>query len=290
MDYYGKRLATCSSDRTIKLFNIVKNTQTHIKDLTGHEGPVWQVCWAHPKFGSKLASCSYDRKVIIWSEEKGNWTRSFVYEKHSLSVNSIAWAPHEFGLVLACGSSDGMVSIGTQKGTDWEFIQFPANAVGVNAVSWAPMNVPSNLNTAANTVPVKLATAGCDNNVMIWRLNAEKAWVLEATLDGHRDWVRDVAWAPNPGLPYSTVASCSQDGRVAIWTQEGNSEWSKPKFLDFKSGAPVWRVSWSLTGNILAVACGDNTVSLWKEAANNEWKCLSTLNENEEPVVAGLEL
>lgn len=50
--------------------------------------------------------------------------------------------------------------------------------------------------------------------------------------------------------------------------------------------APVWRVSWSLTGNILAVACGDNTVSLWKEAANNEWKCLSTLNESE-PAVAG---
>ena len=28
-----------------------------------HEGPVWQVAWAHPKFGSILASCSYDRKV-----------------------------------------------------------------------------------------------------------------------------------------------------------------------------------------------------------------------------------
>lgn len=28
-----------------------------------HEGPVWQVAWAHPKFGNILASCSYDRKV-----------------------------------------------------------------------------------------------------------------------------------------------------------------------------------------------------------------------------------
>jgi len=28
-----------------------------------HEGPVWQVAWAHPKYGSILASCSYDRKV-----------------------------------------------------------------------------------------------------------------------------------------------------------------------------------------------------------------------------------
>ena len=28
-----------------------------------HEGPVWQVSWAHPMFGNLLASCSYDRKV-----------------------------------------------------------------------------------------------------------------------------------------------------------------------------------------------------------------------------------
>ena len=35
-----------------------------------HEGPVWQVAWAHPKFGSILASCSYDGTVIIWQESK----------------------------------------------------------------------------------------------------------------------------------------------------------------------------------------------------------------------------
>jgi protein transport protein SEC13 len=27
----------------------------------------------------------------------------------------------------------------------------------------------------------------------------------------------------------------------------------------------LWRVSWSLSGNILAVSGGDNKVSLWKE-------------------------
>ena len=28
-----------------------------------HDGAVWQVAWAHPKYGNILASCSYDRKV-----------------------------------------------------------------------------------------------------------------------------------------------------------------------------------------------------------------------------------
>ncbi len=34
----------------------------------------------------------------------------------------------------------------------------------------------------------------------------------EETLEGHTDWVRDVAWAPNIGLPRSYIASASQVG------------------------------------------------------------------------------
>lgn len=75
LDYYGKRLATCSSDRTIKIFEISgEGNQTQVAELKGHEGPVWQVAWAHPKFGTILASCSYDRRIIIWKEvSPNNW-------------------------------------------------------------------------------------------------------------------------------------------------------------------------------------------------------------------------
>ena len=64
MDYYGRRLATCSSDRSVKIFEVSEtNVQTLVADLKGHDGPVWQLAWAHPKFGTILASCSYDKKV-----------------------------------------------------------------------------------------------------------------------------------------------------------------------------------------------------------------------------------
>lgn len=69
LDFYGKRLATCSSDRTVKVFDIVNGTpSTNAETLHGHQGPVWQVAWAHPTFGDILASCSYDGKVIIWKD------------------------------------------------------------------------------------------------------------------------------------------------------------------------------------------------------------------------------
>ena len=41
-------------------------------------------------------------------------------------------------------------------------------------------------------------------------------WSQQETLQGHTDWVRDVAWAPNLGLPKSTIASAGQDGQVRV--------------------------------------------------------------------------
>lgn len=50
-----------------------------------HEGPVWQVAWAHPMYGNILASCSYDRKVIIWKEENGTWEKTHEHTGHDSS-------------------------------------------------------------------------------------------------------------------------------------------------------------------------------------------------------------
>lgn len=38
----------------------------------------------------------------------------------------------------------------------------------------------------------------------------EGEWIEEQKLEGHSDWVRDVAWAPSVGLAKSIIASCGQ--------------------------------------------------------------------------------
>jgi len=281
LDYYGKTLATASSDRTIKIFEVGEGSNnTQVAEIKGHEGPVWQVAWAHPKFGRLLASCSYDRKVCIWKETSNNvWSKIYEYDKHESSVNSIAWAPHEFGLCLACASSDCTISILTHKGDNmWDVQKIsPAHSIGVNAVSWAPSLAPGAIVSSNPTQAIskRFVSGGCDNLVKIWSFSEkDNSWKLEETLESHTDWVRDVAWAPSIGLPASTIASCSQDGTVVIWSQDPTTNsWSSkalPKFPDV-----VWRVSWSVTGNILAVSGGDNKVTLWKESLDSEWKCIS---------------
>jgi len=286
-DYYGKRIATCSSDRTIKIFD---NSNAQIAEIKGHAGPIWQIAWAHPKFGSILASCSYDKKVCIWKETStNNWTKVYEYDKHESSVNSISFAPHEYGLCLVAASSDCSISILTHKGDNtWDTNRISqAHSIGVNSVSWAPAVSPGALivSSQSSIPPKRFVSGGCDNLIKIWRfIDGENIWKQEQVLEHHTDWLRDVAWAPNIGLPSSTIASCSQDGTVVIWTQEWNSTtWVKkvlPKFPDV-----VWRVSWSITGNILAVSGGDNKVTLWKETVDGEWKCISQLDEDGETSV-----
>ncbi|XP_075257612.1 protein SEC13 homolog [Convolutriloba macropyga] len=43
----------------------------------------------------------------------------------------------------------------------------------------------------------------------------------------------------------------------------------------------VWHVSWSFTGNILAVSGGDNEVTLWKETSDNKWEKISEVNKTD---------
>ena len=110
----------------------------------------------------------------------------------------------------------------TDDGT-WGADVFEGHAIGCNAVSWAPAVQPGSLITpqANNTVPgqqpaavqsvKRFASAGCDNLVKIWGFRDDtQAWVEEDVLEGHTDWVRDVAWAPNIGLPRSYIATASQ--------------------------------------------------------------------------------
>ena len=114
------RLATASSDKTVKIFDVTGEIYHNSATLTGHDGPVWQVSWAHPKFGVILASCSYDGSVIVHKEQPQNvWTKLFENRVHESSVNSISWAPHEMGLILACASSDGNVSILEYRDDQW---------------------------------------------------------------------------------------------------------------------------------------------------------------------------
>lgn len=172
----------------------------------------------------------------------------------------------------------------------WESSSFKDSAVGVNAVSWAPYHHVGC--QSGSQVTARLASAGADHMVRVYRRIGDSGeWSLDdnGLLKGHSDWVRDVAWAPSSGLPVNMMASAGEDKKVFIWRQAAASgEWSKQALPTF--GAPVWRVSWSVTGNLLAVSCGDNSATLWKESLTGAWEQVSDITPdaaNPAPAASG---
>ena len=165
-------VATCSSDRTVRIFSLPADARSTkyslIQELQGwvtsergrlrrrrHKQPVWQVAWAHPQYGQLLASCSFDGAILLWQHQEtpGHlqqqtlqpqaqpWTVLQELTHHLSSVNAIAWAPHAAGLALAAASSDGQVSVSTfdAEKSGFDVRKFDAHEYGVHSVSWAPV-------------------------------------------------------------------------------------------------------------------------------------------------------
>ncbi|KAJ3445608.1 protein sec13 [Anaeramoeba flamelloides] len=299
MNHSGTLLATCSIDCVIKIFKIENESQKLITKLQGHKSPVWKVRWANPKFGTMIASCSEDGCVIIWGENNGVWKQYFSKSNFSSSVNSIDWAPYQYGLILACGTLNDKIVVITRGERQWSETQWNSLQNGVHCVCWAPFVPEGSLTGSSGPVmktKKRIASGGQDGIIKIWGYNEKDGWVHEENLIGHTDLISSLVWCKSIGMPRSLLASGSHDKSVRVWSQEttqtktnkqsfqlGNKkqqqqqqqqkiqiyQWKQQKLPVFSD--IIWNVSWSLTGNLLAVSSGNNNVTLWEENKDGKW-------------------
>lgn len=160
-DWYGRRLATCSSDQKVKIWTKSQdNKWIKTYDFTAHDAEIFKVKWAHPDFGSILATCSYDKSFTIWEEPKVNsinldqenmqessistskaWTLKARLLESKEAVLDIEFAPKHQGLVLAAATAEGIVRIyeapEIMNLQSWRIIgEIMASPFGVNSISW----------------------------------------------------------------------------------------------------------------------------------------------------------
>mmetsp|Transcript_105640 Transcript_105640/g.187838 ORF Transcript_105640/g.187838 Transcript_105640/m.187838 type:complete len:341 (-) Transcript_105640:93-1115(-) len=266
LDYYGKRAAAASGDSSVHIWDVTDGRQQQIGLLKGHEGPVWKVSWAHPRFGNVLASCGYDMRVIVWKEERGQWQMAYVDTNHTASVNDAEFAPQEYGLRLASASSDGTVSILTYSPDgQWHRNVLQAHAGGAQTLNWAPVTYRDGVPSGS----IRLATGGCDNSVRVWKCENE-VWSQENPPFpyAHTDWVRDVAWRPDGT---SVLATGSWDQSVIIWTQEMEGQpWRQVAKIQLNG--KVECLSWSVTGSMLSISFSDGECAVYKEAMDGHYE------------------
>jgi len=314
-DFYGRRMATCGGEHVVKIWDLDENGEWEEQaKISEHKGSVWKATWAHPEFGQVLATCSFDRTVKIHEERmlgtKAQWTMVAPLNDSLKSVCDIEFAPKHLGLKLATCSEDGHVRIYEAMDVmnlgSWSLLEdFKAKQddpkakgkIKCTCVSWNP---------SRSHVP--MVAVGCSpppghellptNGVQVWQMQDPRRWTLVKLIEGGRvaGPIHDVAFAPNLGRSYHTLAIASQKG-LHIWkitpipSQDGGAmdEYHVDEcFKDDHIKQQVWRVSWNVTGTTLASSGNDGKVRLWRQAQDKlitgqewDWQCAPDVHGTE---------
>jgi len=298
-DFYGKRLATCSSDRKIKIWKRKKGEWKLTAEWVAHKGSIWKLDWAHPKYGQIIASCSFDRTVCLWEEvdedDKEESTSKKVWQRRATlvdsrdSVTDIKFAPHFASLKLATCSVDGFVRIYEPNDvinlSHWTLTEeFESHKAGSNCrLSW-------------NSYPLNALqmVVAADTETKVWSRDENSGkWRVLYFLSGHTREVTDVTWSPNVGRTFHLIATASKDGTIRIWnfpSASNNEEVNVNERNEFMSctvlkahNAPVWRVQWNLTGSVLASSGDDSHVFLWKSnSKGDQWKQVCVMDGHDD--------
>ncbi|XP_007949874.2 centrosomal protein of 192 kDa [Orycteropus afer afer] len=306
-DFHGRRMATCSSDQSVKVWDKSENGDWHCTaSWKTHSGSVWRVTWAHPEFGQVLASCSFDRTAAVWEEIVGesndklrgqsHWVKRTTLVDSRTSVTDVKFAPKHMGLMLATCSADGIVRIyeapDVMNLSQWSLQHEISCKLSCSCISWNPSS--SRAHSPMIAVGSDDSSPNAMAKVQIFEYNENtRKYAKAETLMTVTDPVHDIAFAPNLGRSFHILAVATKDVRIFTLKpvrKELTSSGGPTKFeihivAQFDNhNSQVWRVSWNITGTVLASSGDDGCVRLWKANYMDNWKCTGILKGNGSPV------
>lgn len=296
-DFHGRRMATCSSDQCVKIWDLVEGEWRCTSSWKTHSGSVWRVTWAHPEFGQVIATCSFDRTAAVWEELPGemlkagqtHWVRRTSLVDSRTSVTDVRFAPKHLGLQLATCSADGVVRIyeapDVMNLSQWTLQHAISCKLSCSCLSWNPSRVHAPMIAVGSDDPSP--SGGGKVQIYEYSDNSRK-WTKVETIITVTDSVRDVEFAPNLGRSYHMLAIAAKDVRIitlkplrkdqSTTGQPSVSKFEMRQLAQFEEHhSQVWRLSWNVTGTVLASSGDDGCVRLWKANYLDNWKCISVL-------------
>uniref|UniRef100_A0A8C5L6F0 Nucleoporin SEH1 n=1 Tax=Jaculus jaculus TaxID=51337 RepID=A0A8C5L6F0_JACJA len=245
-DFHGRRMATCSSDQSVKV-------------LVSGVGIPWLVVgsvWAGP-----WLSCSQRLLVGLVGIF---FFFPFLRRRAPDVMNLSQWSlQHEVSCKLSC-----------------------------SCISWNPSS--SRAHSPMIAVGSDDSSPNAMAKVQIFEYNENtRKYAKAETLMTVTDPVHDIAFAPNLGRSFHILAIATKDVRIFTLKpvrKELTSSGGPTKFeihivAQFDNhNSQVWRVSWNITGTVLASSGDDGCVRLWKANYMDNWKCTGILKGNGSPV------
>uniref|UniRef100_A0A1I8IA50 WD_REPEATS_REGION domain-containing protein n=1 Tax=Macrostomum lignano TaxID=282301 RepID=A0A1I8IA50_9PLAT len=287
-DSYGKRLATCSSDQTVKVWDLDSDGEWKLTcSWRAHNGSIWRLAWAHPEFGQILATCSFDRSVCIWEEV------TTTAPSAGVGVASIG---------IGGGGSGGRPLTTTTFEKRAHLVESALSVTGIHR-AFHPTLIAAGCSDAGAT------DAACKDSFQVYELQEDSrkfAKVESVVLPKPDTGVNDLQFAPSLGRSFHLLAVASQQislyklrlstggqqqqqqsGGMLLQASQssssldvGSSSGSTGRYalsciriLEYqRCQMSVWRLSWNVLGTVLASSLEDGTVRLWQGNYADQWK------------------
>lgn len=241
----AKTLASGSSDKTIKLWNL--ETEEEIRTLKGHTSGIVQVNFSPD--GKTLASGSSDKTIKLWNLATGQEIRTL--KGHTDEVTDIAFSPDS--KIIASSSTDKTIKL-WNLGNGEEIGTLKGHASKVWSVGFSPDGKI-------------LATGSGDKTIKLWNVtNGEEI----RTLRGHTDVVNHIAFSSDGKI----LATASSDKTIKLWNiSNGQNIQTLRGHTD-----AVWSVAFSFDATMVASAGSDRMIKLWNPFSGEEIRTLQGHN------------
>jgi WD40 repeat protein len=275
----GRRLASASSDGTVRVWGTATGQQLHSLEGSTGEGPNVPFGPVFSPDGRRLASASGDQTVKVWDSATGQ--ERLILKGHTSRVLGVAFSVD--GKRLASASMDQTVKV-WDAATGEEVLSLQRHRGGVVGVAFSPdgrqlasasmdqtvklwdlatgresltlrQHTGAVMGVAFSPDGRRLASASNDQSVQVWDLPTGQP-TRSLRIPGYR--ILGVAFSPDG----KHLASANQDGTVRVWdVVTGQQTLNLKGYKDRFSG-----VAFSPDGRLLAAASNDGTVWLWDAA------------------------
>jgi WD40 repeat protein len=240
----GQYVATCSADKTLKIWNSTNNAWSLIRTFTNHNNQVRSLEFLGP---NTMASCGLDLTIRIWIISSGQIQKTlnlFLNGVYSLKLLSN-------GIHLAAGLGNGNINI------------YNVNTGSLVSTLKGHTSIVYDLALINNDL---LASASADFKVRVWNLTTTTTKFI---LNGHTDVVKGLKQ-----ISSSILASAgSLDKKIIFWNTTSGS---LIRTLSNHTSYIYWSLDLLGNGQILVSGSGDQTIKFWNITSGQVLNSLKT--------------